>query len=100
MMGSLICRSVRHCLWTLSAVAKDLVRLAILARSHRALAAKNLFLRKQLTLIQERKARPRRADDATRWIMATLSRMFPWRDVLINVTPGTLVRWHQKGFRL
>ncbi|HXJ43570.1 MAG TPA: hypothetical protein VNH18_30085 [Bryobacteraceae bacterium] len=85
----------------MSAVAYDLVRLAVLAaRSHRALAAENLFLRKQLALFQERKARPRRADDSTRWIMAALSRMFPWRDVLINVTPDTLVCWHRKGFRL
>src|ERR1051326_5115680 len=101
MVDSLIWRAVRHCLWTLSAVAYDLVRLAVLAaRSHRALAAENLFLRKQLALFQERKARPRRADDSTRWIMAALSRMFPWRDVLINVTPDTLVCWHRKGFRL
>jgi hypothetical protein len=31
-------------------------------------------------LFQERKVKPRRADDATRWMMATLSRMFQWRD--------------------
>jgi putative transposase len=32
--------------------------------------------------------------------MATLSRMFPWRDALVNVKPDTLLRWHRKGFRL
>jgi hypothetical protein len=43
----------------LSMVAFDLVRLASLAvRSHNSLAAKNLFLRKQLALFQERKVKP------------------------------------------
>ena len=32
--------------------------------------------------------------------MATLSRMFEWRDVLWNVKPDTLIGWHRKGFRL
>ena len=73
MVDSLIWRAVRHCLWTLSAVAYDLVRLAVLAaRSHRALAAENLFLRKQLALFQERKARPRRADNSTRLVIVAL----------------------------
>ena len=67
-------------------------------RSRRALAAENLFLRKQLALFQERKVKPRTADDATRWIMATLSRLFAWRDALWNVKPDTLIRWHRKGF--
>ena len=31
--------------------------------------------------------------------MATLSRMFPWRDALVNVQPDTFIRWHRKGFR-
>jgi putative transposase len=53
-----------------------------------------------LALFQERKVKPRRADDSTRWIMATLSQMFAWRDALWNVKPDTLIRWHRKGFRL
>ncbi len=32
--------------------------------------------------------------------MATLSRMFPWRNVLLNVKPDTFIRWQRKGFRL
>jgi hypothetical protein len=51
-------------------------------------------------LFQERKIKPRRADDATRWMMATLSRMFPWRDALWSAKPDALIRWHRKGFRL
>ena len=84
-----------------SLVAFDLVRLAFLAtHSRRALAAENLFLRKQLALYQERSVKPRRADDAARWMMATLSRMFCWRDALVNVKADTLIRWHRRGFRL
>jgi hypothetical protein len=79
----------------------DLPRFVFLAAHARsALAAENLFLRKQLALFQERKVRPRRADDATRWMMASLSRMFQWRDALVKVKPDTLIHWHRKGFRL
>jgi hypothetical protein len=94
-------RAVAHCFRTLSLVVIDLVRLAFLAaHSHSALAAENLFLRKQLALFQERKVKPRRADDSARWTMATLSRMFPWGNSLMNVKPDTLIRWQRKGFRL
>ena len=93
--------ALRHCLRTAALVLLDLGRLlASGARSRRALAAENLFLRKQLALFQERKVKPRRADDSTRWIMANLSRLFEWRDALVNVKPDTLIRWHRKGFRL
>ena len=71
-----------------------------MARSRSALAAENLFLRKQLAFFQERKAKPRRADDATRWIMVSLSHLFPWRGALVNVKPNTFIGWHRKGFRL
>src|SRR5262249_21217867 len=89
------------CFRTIVPVVIDLIRLAILAvHSRRALAAENLFLRKQLALFQERQVKPRRANDSTRWLMATLSRMFPWRDALVNIKAPTLVRWHRQGFRL
>ena len=97
MTGSLLIRAMGHCLWTCSSVVFDLVRLAVLAaRSHGALAAENLFLRKQLALFQERKVRPRRADDCTRWMRATRSRMFPWSDALVNVKADTLIPNGQK----
>ena len=90
-----------HCFRTLSLVVVDLVRLARLAaHSHGTLAAENLFLRKQLAMFQERKVKPPRADDATRWALAALSRMFPWGNSLVNVKPDTLIRWQRKGFRL
>jgi putative transposase len=69
-------------------------------RSRAQLAAENLFLRKQLALYQERRAKPRRADDATRVVLAGLSRLLEWRQLLVIVKPETLIRWHRKGFRL
>ena len=93
--------SLAHFFRTFRQVLVDLGQLMFLfSRPRVALAAENLFLRKQLALFQERKLRPRRADDSTRWTMATLSQMFQWRDALVNVKPDTLIRWHRKGFRL
>src|SRR5262249_43478285 len=86
---------------TLLRVANDLLQLASIAlRSRAQLAAENLFLRKQLALYVERRGKPRRADDATRIVLVTLSRLVDWRRLLIVVKPDTLVRWHRKGFRL
>jgi len=69
-------------------------------RSRTLLTAKNLFLRKQLAFYQERKVKPRRADNPTRLTLVLLSRWFNWRDALTVVRPRTLVGWHRKGFRL
>jgi transposase InsO family protein len=65
-----------------------------------ALAAENLFLRKQLALYQERQIKPRRATDATRLALVWLGRWFDWRQALAMVQPETFTRWHQQGFRL
>src|SRR6516165_3572577 len=100
MPGSIF-RPLRQSLTTLSSIARDLVHLLVLvSRSRRALAAENLFLRKQLALFQERKVKPHRADDSTRLIMVILGRLFAWRDALVNVKPDTFIPWHRKGFRL
>jgi putative transposase len=65
-----------------------------------AVAAENLFLRKQLGLFIERKVKPRRATDAIRFTLARLSRLFDWSNALTVVNPDTLIRWHRNGFRL
>jgi putative transposase len=81
-MSGSIFQALTHSLTTLSSVVRDLVHLLVLvSRSRRALAAENLFLRKQLALFQERKLKPHRADDSTRLLMVILGRMFSWRDV-------------------
>jgi len=69
-------------------------------RSRTSLAAENLFLRKQLAFYQERKVKPRRADNPTRLTLMLLSRWFNWRDALTVVRPATFIAWHRKGFRL
>jgi len=62
--------------------------IALCARSRTALAAENLFLRKQLAFYLERNAIPRRFDNVTRFILVLLSRAFAWKDALVNVTPS------------
>ena len=100
MPGSIF-RPLTQSLTTLWCIARDLVHLLVLvSRSRRALAAENLFLRKQLALFQERKVKPHRADDATRLIMVILGRLFAWRDALVNVQPDSFLRWRRKGFPL
>ncbi len=64
----------------LVAVFADVGRfLTLCARSRSALAAENLFLRKQLALYEERKVRPHLATDAFRFVMCALGRLFEWR---------------------
>lgn len=74
------------------------IRLSL--RPHCAVAAENLFLRKQLALYLERQVKPRRARDATRFTLVWLSRLFAWRGALTIVRPDTFIRWHRKGFRV
>jgi putative transposase len=62
-----------------------------------ALAAENLFLRKQLALYQERNVKPRRATNATRIALVWLGR---WRPALAVVQPKTFIRWHRQALRL
>jgi putative transposase len=74
--------------------------LLLCLRPSPALAAENLFLRKQLALYQERQVTPRRPTQATRMALAWLARWFDWRHALVLVRPATLIRWHRQGFRL
>jgi putative transposase len=69
-------------------------------RSRTSLAAENLFLRKQLAFYQERKVKPRRAENPTRLSPVLISRWFDWREALTVVKPRTFIAWHRKGFRL
>jgi putative transposase len=74
--------------------------LLLCLRPSPALAAENLFLRKQLALYQERQIKPRRATHATRLSFIWLAHRFDWRQALALVQPATLMRWHRQGFRL
>jgi hypothetical protein len=74
------CSSLVHLFQSLRQLAVDLSRLLLLAaKSRSALAAENLFLRKQLALFQGRQVQPHRATDATRWLMVFLGKFFEWQ---------------------
>ena len=85
-------------LFNLSLDALSFIRVSLRARC--AMAAENLFLRKQLALYSERNLKPRRAKAATKLTLVLLSRLFAWREALTVVKPDTLIRWHRKGFQL
>ena len=70
-----------------------------LLRSRTALAAENLFLRKQLALFQEREKRAAPTTAADRLVFSTLVRFFDWRSALVIVKPATLIGWHRAAFR-
>ena len=71
-------------------IVYDLVHfLSLSLRGKASLAAENLFLRKQLAFYQERKVKPRRADDPARLTLVLLSRWFNWRDC----PPQKLLTW-------
>jgi hypothetical protein len=69
-------------------------------RSPAALAAENLFLRKQLALYQARHIKPRRATDAIRVALVWLSQWFDWPQALMVVRPETFQRWRRQGWQL
>jgi hypothetical protein len=78
----------------------DFARLAtLLCRSQGALAAEHLLLRKQLARFQERKVKPHRATDATRFLMALLGRFLDWRSALVVVKPDNLPDRFRPGRR-
>ena len=99
---------ISHLLHSLGQPAKTLLRLlmdvsrfvGLCLRPSPALAAENLFLRKQLALYQERQVKPRRTTPALRMVLVWLGRWFDWRQALAVVQPETFIRWHRQGFRL
>jgi len=92
---------VLHLAGMLLTLLVDVVRfLRLCLRPSAALAAENLFLRKQLALYQERHVKPRRATDAARLALMWLGRWFDWRCALAVVQPATFLYWHRQVFRL
>ena len=79
----------------------DLLRFgALFFRTSESIRAENLILRKQLASCIERGIKPRRADHATRVSLAAFTRLFDWRDAVVNVRPATIIRWHRLGWRI
>jgi len=93
-------RCIREPVAMLLALIADAMRyLRLCLRPSPALAAENLFLRKQLALYQERQVKPRQATNAIRLATVWLSRWFSWRSSLSIVAPETFTRGHRQGFR-
>jgi putative transposase len=68
-------------------------------RRRLALAAENLFLRKQLALFREREKRALPTTSVDSFVLSTLARWFDWRSALVLVKPATLIDWHRAAFR-
>lgn len=99
-LSSLI-RSVIPLACTLFTLLLDVSRfLRLCLHPSPALAAENLFLRKQLALYQEHHITPRRVTHATRVALVWLSWLCEWRSALAVVQPETFIRWRRQGFRL
>ena len=81
-------------------VADGLRFLRFTFRSHTALSAEVLFLRKQLAFYEEHQVQPGRLSDAARFSLILWSRLFDWKNALVIVKPETLIGWHRKGFKL
>jgi putative transposase len=96
-----VLRNLTRLICTWRTLLSDAARYLILCLHPRpALAAENLFLRKQLALYQERDVKPRRTTHAIRIALTVLARWFDWRQALVIVQPATLIRWHRQGFHV
>ena len=73
---------------------------AAVSRRRMAVAAENLFLRKQLALFREREKKAMHTTPADRFVFSKLARWFDWRSALMIVKPATLIGWHRNAFRL
>jgi putative transposase len=72
---------------------------ANIGRRRLALAAENLFLRKQLALFREREKKAIPTTPADRFVFSKLAHWFDWRSALTIVKPATLIGWHRTAFR-
>jgi putative transposase len=71
-----------------------------LTRSRRELLAENAFLRQQL-IVASRKVRRPAFRPHERGLLVLLAGLVPrWRDAVLLVKAGTILRWHRQGFRL
>src|SRR3954466_4860086 len=73
---------------------------AAVSRRRKAVAAENLFLRKQLALFREREKKAMPTTPADRFVFSKLARFFDWRGALLILKPATLIGWHRHAFRL
>jgi transposase InsO family protein len=69
-------------------------------KSRTELQLEIVYLRKQLEILARSSAKPRfRPSD--RFFFSFLTNVFSsWKTTLLIIKPGTVIRWHQQGFRL
>lgn len=68
-------------------------------RSRRTLALENLALRQQIVILKRSVKRPRPTRfDRLFWIVFVRI-VSGWRNMLLALSPDTVVRWHREGFR-
>ena len=68
-------------------------------RGVRDLAIENLALRQQLAVYHQKKKKPR-ISASTRLFWIVLSNISKnWKDTLVIVKPGTVIKWHRQGFK-
>jgi hypothetical protein len=72
----------------------------LLFKLNKQLMLENLALRQQLAVMKQSIKRPKiKIRDRIFWVI--LSRFWKdWKDVLIVVSPKTVIGWHRKGFKL
>jgi hypothetical protein len=86
---------------TLEIVVSDWVKFCAAGlRSRTALAAENLFLRKQLALFKEREKKTVPTTAADRFVLSKLARFFDWRSALVIVKPATLIGWNRAAVEI
>ena len=64
------------------------------------LRIENLALRQQLAVFKDKRPRPKLRDADQRFWVALRSAWPKWTNALIFVKPGTVTKWHRRGFRL
>src|SRR6266699_2626302 len=103
-MSQLFRNAVRSCTslfgFVFDLMGDGLRFLCLTVRSHSALSAEVLFLRKQLAFYEERETQPRRLDNSARLSLVVWSQLFHWKSALVIVKPETLIGWHRRGFQL
>lgn len=73
---------------------------ADLTFSKAELIAENALLRQQLAILPRQGKRPHFHHRERFWLLVLASRVQNWKDALVIVKPGTLLRWHRAGFCL
>ncbi len=73
---------------------------ADLTRRRVDLIAEDALLRQQLIILHRQVKKPSVSQSDRLWLVLLANRVKHWKDALLIVKPGTLLRWHRQGFRL